>query len=359
MKNNYITTIKQLEEYISFTDSEKNKIQKVIDSHPIRINKDYMDLINWNDPNNDPIYKMVIPSIEENRLEGSFDTSGEQENTKLQGLQHKYPQTALVLTTNSCASYCRYCFRKRLVGLSVDEIVKDWDSIVKYITEHKEITNVLLSGGDPFTLPTNRIKYILEKISDIDHLDFIRFGSRILVVYPDKILKNNELINILKAYSSKKKIYITTQFNHPKEITPKTIGAIEKLSDAQIIVNNQTGLLKGVNDDPAVMAELQSKLIKINVIPYYIFQCRPVKKIKNIFQVPLQQGYHIIEQTKSMLDGVSKRFKFIMSHETGKIEIIGLIEDKMYFKYHHPKDKSQIGKIFHKKMNIDDCWLDL
>ena len=359
MYKNNVSTIEQLEQYISLTPHERSEIQGIIGSHLMSVNQYYMDLINWNDPN-DPIRKMAIPSIAEKNLEGSFDTSGEHESTKICGLQHKYSQTALILCTNHCATYCRYCFRKRFVGISTDEIVENWDKIVEYICEHREITNVLLSGGDPFTLPTDRIVNILQKLSGIQHLKFIRFGTRIPVVFPERIIKDDELINVLKEYScNNKRLYVTTHFNHPKEITPDSIEAINKFIDAQIIVNNQTVLLKGVNDNPAVMAELQSLITKIGVVPYYIFQCRPVKKVKNIFQVPLYRAFEIIEGTRSMLDGLSKRFRFVMSHETGKIEIFGCIDDHLYFKYHQAKDKLLTGKLFHKKLHKDDAWLDL
>ncbi len=359
MNNNNIKTIEQLEQYISFTSCERREIKKIIESHPMLVNQYYMDLINWNDPN-DPIRKMVIPSKEENKSEGSFDTSGEYENTKLRGLQHKYSQTALILTTNKCAAYCRHCFRKRLAGIVADEIVTDWDLVVKYICEHKEITNVLLTGGDPLTLSNDKIAAILQKLSGIQHLKFIRIGTRSLVVDPDRIVKDDDLVNILREYScEKKRLYVTTQFNHPREITPRSIEAINKLHDAHITVNNQTVLLKGVNDNSAVMAELQGELTKIGLMPYYVFQCRPVKKLKHIFQVPLYRAFDIIEETRSMLDGLSKRFRFVMSHETGKIEILGRSDDHLYFKYHQAKDKLLAGKIFHKKLGKNDCWLDL
>ncbi len=360
MKNKNMRKIEQLEHYISFTPRERREIKKIIESHPMLIKQYYLDLINWNDPN-DPIRKMVIPSIEENESSGgSFDTSGEYENTKLRGLQHKYSQTVLILATNECASYCRFCFRKRLAGIVTDEIVTDWDLVVKYIYEHKEITNVLLSGGDPLTLSNDRIATILQKLSGIQHLKFIRIGTRTPVVYPDRIAKDDELINMLREYSCEnKQLFVITQFNHPREITPHSIEAVNRLNDARIIVQNQAVLLKGVNDNPAVMAELQSELTKNGVMPYYIFQCRPVKTVKHIFQVPLYRALDIIEKTKSMLDGPSKKFRFIMSHETGKIEILGCLDDYLYFKYHQAKDKLLVGKIFHEKLSKNDCWLDL
>ncbi|MDY6970981.1 MAG: KamA family radical SAM protein [Thermodesulfobacteriota bacterium] len=353
-----IRTIEELEQYVSFDARERPEIKKIIENHPMLIPQYYMDMINWNDPD-DPIRKMVVPSEEERRSDGSFDTSGELQNTKLRGLQHKYSQTAMILTTSECASYCRHCFRKRLAGIASDEIVTDWDLVVKYVSEHKEITNVLLSGGDPLTLANDRIAGILQNFSDIQHLNFVRIGTRTPVVFPSRIAEDDELLNILRQYScQEKRLYIVTQFNHPREISPHSIEAINRLNDARVIVQNQTVLLKGVNDSPAVMAALQGELAKIGVVPYYVFQCRPVKKIKHIFQVPLSRAVDIIDETRSMLDGISKRFRFIMAHETGKIEILGYLDDHMYFKYHQAKDKLLEGNIFHRKLGKDECWLD-
>ncbi|MCK4539296.1 MAG: KamA family radical SAM protein [Candidatus Krumholzibacteria bacterium] len=359
MGDKNIRTIEQLEQYASFTADERSEIAKIIESHPMSLTQYYLDLIDWDDPD-DPIRRMVIPSKEECGTEGSYDTSGESDNTKVRGLQHKYSQTALILATNQCASYCRHCFRKRLAGVVTDEIVTDWDLIVEYLSGHKEITNVLLSGGDPLTLPNDEIADILQKLSGVQHLKFIRIGTRIPVVDPDRIIKDDELLNILRDCSrERKQLYIVTQFDHPREITPRAVKAINMLSDAHMTVLNQTVLLKGVNDKPEVLAELQSKLTKNGVTPYYVFQCRPVKTIKHIFQIPLYRALEIVEETRTMLDGPSKRFRFVMSHETGKIEVVGRLDDHLYFKYHQAKDKLLAGKLFRKKINKNDCWLDL
>lgn len=350
-----ICTVNDLKKHISLTNKEEKLLGKVIKKHPMSITPYYLSLINKNDKN-DPIRKLIVPSEEELNLKGSYDTSGEKSNTKTVGLQHKYDQTALILSTNKCAAYCRFCFRKRLVGLPNNEILNRFNEAIKYIKAHKEINNVLVSGGDPFVLPTKLIEKFIQKLSSIKHLDFIRFGTRIPVVFPDKI--DNELLNVLKKYSSKKKIYISTQFNHPKEITKKSINAINKLIKSNIIINNQTILLKGVNDNSDILAELQNKLVSIGVNPYYIFQCRPVKRVKQHFQVPLYKGINIIEDAKKKLNGLSKRFKYVMSHKTGKIEIIGIKDNNIYFKYHQAKDPKNNGKFFKRKLNKKACWLD-
>ncbi len=353
-----ICTLEQMGGYIDLTPKEEEQLRKVVERHPMRISRYYMSLIDRNDPD-DPIRKMAVPSVGELNLLGTYDTSGERENTKMPGLQHKYPQTALILATNRCSTYCRFCFRKRLVGLPTEEILRRFNDSVKYVQKHKEINNVLVSGGDPFVLPTGVIEKFLEKLSTIPHLDFIRFGTKVPVTFPDRILEDKELLKLLKNYSQKnRRICVVTHFNHPKEITKKSINAVDSLARSGIIINNQTVLLKGVNDNPEVLAELQNKLVSIGVNPYYVFQCRPVKRVKHNFQVPLYRGYKIVEDAKKMLNGHSKRFKYTMSHKTGKIEIVGITGDDIYLKYHQAKSPRNLGKFFKRKINKTAGWLD-
>ncbi len=353
-----ISTIAQLGDYIELTPELEQQLQEIVAIHPMRITQYYMSLIDKYDPN-DPIRRMTVPSEEELNLLGSYDTSGERENTMMPGLQHKYAQTALILATNRCATYCRYCFRKRLVGLPTEEILQRFNDAVKYIENHEEINNVLISGGDPFVLSTGVIKEFLEKLSNIPHLDFIRFGTRVPVTFPDRILEDDELLTLLENNSQEsRRIYVVTQFNHPREITQKATDAVSRLIRSGVILDNQSVLLKGVNDDPETLAELQNKLVSIGVNPYYVFQCRPVKRVKNNFQVPLYKGYEIVDRAKKKLNGHSKRFKYIMSHQTGKIEIVGVMEGYIYFKYHQARATEDLGKFFKRKINKTGGWLD-
>ena len=354
---NNVSTIEQLKEYAELTLRSEKQLQKIIERHPMSVTRYYISLIDWNDPK-DPIRKMAIPSQEEFNLLGSYDTSGERQNTKMPGLQHKYAQTALILTTNRCATYCRHCFRKRLVGLQSEEILSRFNDAADYIERHEEINNVLMTGGDPLILPTDVIREFLERLSVISHLDFLRFGSRVPVTFPDRILGDEEFLALLREHSvNERRIYIVTHFNHPREITQEATDAVGALINSGVIVDNQTVLLKGVNDDPTIMAELLNRLVGIGINPYYIFQCRPVKRVKSNFQVPLKRGYEIVEEAKKLLNGHSKRFRYVMSHRTGKIEIVGLTEDEFYFKYHQAKEKD-IGRFFSKPMNETAGWLD-
>lgn len=357
LRNNICTT-EQLRKYLPLTPREERQIERVIEHHPMSITRYYMSLIDRHDPH-DPLKKMIVPSLDELDLSGSYDPSDEAANTVLPGLQHKYAPTALLLTTNRCTSYCRYCFRKRLVGLPTEEIIKKFDVAVRYVNEHTEINNVLLSGGDPFTLSTMILENFIKKLALISHLRFIRFGTKTPVMAPDRIVEDDELLSLLQRYSlPHRKIYISTQFNHPNELTKKSIRAVNKLIRRSVIINNQTVLLKGVNDDPIIMADLQNRLAGIGVIPYYVFQCRPVKRVKHSFQVPIVRGLNIMEETKRRCSGYSKRFRYVMSHRTGKIEILTVIGNEIYFKYHEARDPRNNSRFFKRKVTPDGGWLD-
>jgi len=355
--DNSICTIEQLKNFIELSPKEEKKLRQITNKHPMRITPYYMSLIDWNDPD-DPIRKMAIPSLNELNLQGSYDTSGEAENTKMSGLQYKYQETALILATNKCAMYCRHCFRKRLVGLQTKEIIERFEDAADYIKQHKHINNVLISGGDPLVLKNGIIEQILSILTDLPQIKFIRFGSRAPVTFPSRF-EDPELLSILSRYSRPdRRIYVVTQFNHPNEITKKSIKAVDNLIISGVIVKNQTVLLKGVNDNHMTLVNLLNSLASIGVNQYYIFQCRPVKRVKHHFQVPLYKGIKIIEKTKEYCNGHSKTFRYIMSHRTGKIEILGIFNDEVYFKYHQAKNRKKLGKIFKKPINENAGWLD-
>lgn len=357
LRNN-VTRAEELRKYMRLTAQEEDHLSRILDRFPMTATEYYLSLIDWDNPEEDPVFKMSIPSIRETDLSGDFDTSGEAENTVLPGLQHKYGQTALILSTHRCAMYCRHCFRKRLVGISDDETAGNMDEMAVYVSSHSEISNVLISGGDSFLNSNQVIRRYLELFSRIGHLDLIRFGTRIPVVLPMRIYDDPELLEILAAYTRIKQIYVVTQFNHPKELTPESIKSVRCLIDAGVIVRNQTVLLKGINDDARTLGELLKMLTRQGVIPYYIFQCRPVSGVMNQFQVPLMRGCRIVEEAKNMQNGQGKGIRYAMSHVTGKIEILGSSPDgRMLFKYHQAKEEKDQGRIFAEALTLDQAWL--
>ncbi len=349
--------IRKLSTFLHVSEEEIRTLEQVQEKYPLFVNPYYLSLIDPSDPD-DPVRRMCIPSAEELYTSGSLDTSGEKSNTVMPGLQHKYAQTALILSTNQCAMYCRHCFRRRLVGISQEESAVDLVQIAEYIRSHREISNVLISGGDAFMNSNEVIREYLSLLCDIPHLDYIRFGTRTPVVLPQRITTDPELKSLLSEASRRKKVYLVTQFNHPHEITSEAVRAVRELLLLGIPVRNQTVLLKGVNDDAQTMGTLLKELTAIGVIPYYVFQCRPVTGVMNHFQVPLRRGYRIMESAMNQQNGMGKSFRFMMSHVTGKIEILGFRDEtSMLFKYHQAKYDSDKSRIFELPISEDQCWL--
>lgn len=356
LKHN-ITDIARLQAQLGLSEAETTQLQELCEHFPMSVTRYYLNLIDWSDPA-DPIRKMCIPSYFETDRSGAFDTSGEASNTVCEGVQHKYRESALILTTNRCAMYCRHCFRKRLVGSSDEEIARSFFKVIDYVHEHEELSNVILSGGDALMLPTKTLIRYLVAFSEMEHLDLIRIATRIPVVLPARITEDTELQEALRVYGRKKQIYVVTQFNHPRELTAEAAEAIRILRECGAVVKNQTVLLKGVNDDSAVLGLLLRRLTACGVIPYYVFQCRPVTGVKSSFQVPFSRGYDIVEAAKSMQNGQGKCLKYCMSHPMGKIEIAGKLEDgAMLFKFHQAKYERDAGRIFIRKLTEEESWL--
>lgn len=346
-----------LREAMGLNDVDVARMNKVLDKYPMLISDYYFSLIDFKNPR-DPILKMAVPSPAEMEGGGSPDTSGEASNTRIPGLQHKYRQTALILSTDKCAMYCRHCFRKRLVGLKSRETAADPEAACAYVAAHEEITNVLISGGDALMNSTAAIERYLKGLAEIPHLDLIRLATRTPVTLPGRITENPGLLALLSKYGQKKRIYVVTQFNHPGELTEKSTAAVRALREAGCSVRNQTVLLKGVNDDAKVLSRLFRGLTRMGCQPYYVFQCRPAAGVKNHFQVPLLTGVKIVEDAKALQNGLGKTFKYCMSHPVGKLEILGSdMEGRMLFKFHGAKDPKNCGRIFSLPLEPGACWL--
>lgn len=306
----------------------------------------------------DQLKYIVEPSGEELNSPGSLDTSGEHENTVLPGLQHKYAQTGLLLVTDRCASYCRYCFRKRLVGKDSNEIVPDYAAVGQYIGSHLEMTNVLLSGGDPFMLSTAKLNKILDHLLPIRHLESIRFGTKIAAFEPRRFEDSALQALFQRIHEAGKTPVIVTHFDHLGEISDDAERNIYSLRKQGVQFLNQSVLLAKVNDDPAILAATFAKCHQMGVRPYYLFQARPVKGASH-FQVSLRRGLDIARGINQRLSGIEKTFKYIMSHYTGKIEILDLGADgRVYMRYHQNKSPEKIGKIFSRPHVEAACWLD-
>lgn len=354
MKVTYITNPDKLEE-LDLHSIET--IRRVSEVYTFRTNTYYNNLIDWNDPS-DPLRKIVIPDADELNKWGSRDASNEQSYTVTKACQHKYQDTAVLLVNEVCGAYCRYCFRKRLFMNDNDEASYDIREGLNYINDHPEITNVLLTGGDPLILGTNRLRQIISDIRNIPHVNIIRIGSKLTAFNPLRISQDNELLQLISQYSKpRKRIYIMNHFDHPREITPEAVEAVTKLITAGAICVNQCPLVKGVNDDATVLAELFKRLSFIGCPQYYLFQGRPTEGNQS-HVVPMVQGYFLFEESKKYISGLAKRVKYVMSHSSGKIEIIGVDDDFIFLKYHRSRDKKLLGKIRLFRRNDNAFWFD-
>ncbi len=277
---------------IEFTNEEKELIEKTIEKFPFAATPYYLSLIDNDDYINDPVYKQAVPDIQELNLTNCdmSDPLHEDHDSPVPGITHRYPDRVLLLVSNVCSMYCRHCTRKRKVG-DVDSI-PDRSKImqgIEYIREHKEIRDVLLSGGDPFLLSDEYLDWILAEVKKIPHVEVIRIGTRTPVVLPQRI--TDSLIDVLKKHHP---IWINTHFNHPKEFTQESKHAVEKLANAGIPLGNQSVLLARVNDCPKIMKKLVHSLVENRVRPYYLYQCDLSEGLGH-FRTPVGKGIEIIE----------------------------------------------------------------
>ncbi|MBI3911144.1 MAG: 4Fe-4S cluster-binding domain-containing protein, partial [Armatimonadetes bacterium] len=338
-------------------EAEREVLRRVAQKYAFRANDYYLGLINWDDPA-DPIRQIVIPRAEELSDWGKLDASNEASVTVARGVQHKYPDTALLLCNETCGAYCRYCFRKRLFMDENEEVSLDVSEGIAYIARHPEVTNVLLTGGDPLILATRRLEGILRALREIPHVQIIRIGTKMPAFNPWRVLDDLELQEAIAAYSTpEKRIYIMAHFDHPRELTIPAIQGIAALLYAGAVCVNQCPLIRGVNDDAAVLAELFRKLSFIGCPQYYLFQGRPTVG-NGPYRVPLVRGYELFEKAKHHVSGLAKRARFVMSHDTGKIEVIGVDEGCIYLRHHRAKDPCTEGRFLVCKRNDEAYWFD-
>jgi len=353
-RRQYRTKIEQLKQ---LSTQEQAGLEKVTDKFAFRCNDYYLSLINWDDIN-DPIRKIIIPEIQELDQWGRLDPSDEKTFTIMPGLEHKYNSTALLLVSNVCDGICRYCFRKRVFIDSQRDYLRDLPAALRYIKEHSEITNVLLTGGDPLVLSTSKLENIVRGLREIDHVEIIRIGTRMPAFNPYRIIEDSAFLEMVEKYSTDwKTLYIMTHFIHPRELTNVAIKALGLLRKAGAITANQAPLIRGVNDSPEVLAELLGRLSYIGVAPYYIFQCRPALG-NRAYTVPIEKGYEIFEQAVSKVSGLAKRPRFVISHSSGKVEIAGMTEKFAYFRYHRAACDEDSGRFMAFRRNPSAYWLD-
>jgi lysine 2,3-aminomutase len=272
-------------------------LEAVAERYPMRVNPYYLGLIR---EVGDPIWRQAVPAAEELQDAVCMADPLEEENqSPVPNLVHRYPDRALFLVSSECAMYCRFCTRKRKVGGENMIITRETlQAGIDYIRSRPEIRDVILSGGDPLLLGDDRLEWILKELWAIPTLEIIRIGTRVPVVLPQRITPN--LVRLLRRFHP---LYINTHFNHPDEITETSAKACGRLADAGIPLGNQTVLLRGVNDDPAVMKRLMQKLLMIRVKPYYIYQADLVQGT-NHFRTTVEEGIEIIRALRGHTTGM-------------------------------------------------------
>lgn len=349
--------ILKIDKLPGLSQEEKDKLKLVAQKFAFRTNDYYVGLIDWTDPK-DPIRRLVIPDEQELKEWGILDASNEQAVTVEKGVQHKYGTTVLLLVNEVCGAYCRYCFRKRLFMNDNDEVTYDITPGLEYIREHPEVSNVLLTGGDPMILQTPKLEKIFQQLREIEHVKIIRIGSKMPAFNPFRFTSDDELMNVFRKYShSDKRIYMMCHYDHPRELTPESREAIARLIDAGVICVNQNPIIRGISDDPDVMAELWNELSYMGVRQYYVFQGRPTEG-NEPFEVPIVEAYFKVEEAKRKCSGLAKGLKYSMSHESGKVEIVGVDERHIYLKYHRAKHKKDEQRMMICHRDDNAYWLD-
>ena len=272
-------------------------LQAAFDNFQMRITPAALDLIK--EPG-DPMWNQYVPTMQElDVVDGVIDSLDEDGDSPVPNITHRYPDRVLFLVSPVCASYCRFCTRRRKVGDPEKIPLNQYDSAFAYIAAHPEIRDVILSGGDPMMLSDRRLEYIFQKLREIPHVEIIRIGSRITSHLPDRITP--EFCDMVKKYHP---VYMNTHFDHPSELTPAAVAALGRLADAGVPLGCQTVLLRGVNDDPAIMKELMQKLMRARVRPYYIYMADQVAGGEH-FRTTVEKGLEIVKALRGWTSGLA------------------------------------------------------
>ena len=296
-----ITTVEHLARYIPLTAEEQAKLKLVTIKYPLSITPYYLSLIDPTDPR-DPIRQQAVPAFDEIALggTGSEDPLEEERDSVVPGLVHRYPDRVLMVLTDICPMLCRHCTRKR-----------EWrhggwvrtpaqiEAMLDYIRNHQAVRDVVISGGDPLTLSTPHLESVISRLRKIEHVEIIRIGSRFPVVLPQRI--DDELCTMLSKYGP---IWFNTHFNHYRELTPEAAAACDRLLRSGVPVNNQSVLLRGINDSVEIQTKLCQGLLRIKVRPYYLFQCDEVEGTEHL-RTPLATGLKIIEGMRGYTSGLA------------------------------------------------------
>jgi lysine 2,3-aminomutase len=305
LRDESISTLEELKSYVAErfgADAAEREIdvealQPAFDNFQMRITRESLSQItdvadaNWN---------QFIPSVQELEIvDGVIDSLDEDGDSPVPNITHRYPDRVLFLVSPVCASYCRFCTRRRKVGDPEKIPLNQYESAFEYIAAHPEVRDVIMSGGDPMMLSDRRLEYIFQRLRAIPHVEIIRLGSRITSHLPERVTP--EFCEMVQKYHP---IFMNTHFNHPSELTPAAVAALDRLSRAGVVLGCQTVLLKGVNDDPKIMMKLMHELLKARVRPYYIYMADQVAGGEH-FRTTVQKGLEIMKALRGWTSGLA------------------------------------------------------
>ena len=320
---NRVTSLAKLAKFLDRPPIAADNLHLVLSSYPLAITPYYLSLIQKDDEK-DPIARQCLPDLQEiSVMAGALaDPLNEDGQMPVPKLIHRYPDRALAMVTNACATYCRHCNRKRFWKKPEASSLKNrLKQMTRYVADSPQIREVILSGGDPLTYDDEQLEMILSSFSSIKHVEALRIGSRMPVVLPMRITK--DLCRILKRY---RPLWLNTQFNHPSEITPQAARACNMLQETGIPVSNQSVLLRGVNDSEETMRSLLYGLQKISVRPYYLFHCEPVRGCGH-FRTDIQSGLSMMENLRGQCSGLAlPQYVADLPGRAGKVPLLALSE---------------------------------
>jgi lysine 2,3-aminomutase len=293
-----VTSLADLERILDLSADERLAFSWPEKALPCAVTPYYLSLID-RDNVLDPVRRCVVPTIMEHACSPgeAIDPLHEDQHSPVEGLVHRYPDRVLFLATGFCSTYCRYCTRSRMVGDEHSGSGSQWTAALDYIARTPTIRDVLVSGGDPLTMTDEALDWLLCRLRRIPHVEFIRIGSKVPAVLPQRITKG--LVRVLKKHQP---LWLSLHFTHPRELTPESAGACEQLADAGIPLGSQTVLLRGINDDPSLLKSLYHGLLRIRVRPYYLYQCDPISGSAH-FRTTVRKGLEVISALRGHTTG--------------------------------------------------------
>ena len=335
IKDQSIASLEKLADKFGHDVIDVEALKPAFDNFQMRITPEALEQIK---EVGDPMWNQYIPTVEElDVVDGVIDSLDEDGDSPVPNITHRYPDRALFLVSPVCATYCRFCTRRRKVGDPEKIPLNQYDSAFAYLREHTEIRDVILSGGDPMMLSDRRLEYLFQQLRAIPHIEIIRIGSRITSHLPERITP--EFCEMVQKYHP---IYMNTHFNHPSELTPAAVAALDRLSRAGVSLGCQTVLLKGVNDDPKVMMKLMHELLKARVRPYYLYMADQVAGGEH-FRTTVQKGLEIMQALRGWTSGLAvPQFVIDSPGGGGKVPLLpeyleSMTDDEVIFRNYEGK----------------------